>query len=89
MDWCVTVASVVLSAALCQAQDDATFHADARLVVLHATVIGKDGELVTNLPRESFRAFEDGKPQQLKVFRREDVPVSMGIIIDNSASMKN
>jgi VWFA-related protein len=89
MHWCATAASVLLAAALCPAQDDATFRAEARLVVLHATVIDKDGKLVTNLPRTAFRAFEDGKEQQLKMFRREDVPVSMGIIIDNSASMKN
>jgi Ca-activated chloride channel homolog len=89
MHWCAAVVPFLLAAALCPAQDDATFRAEARLVVLHATVIDKDGKLVTNLPREAFRAYEDGKQQQLKVFRREDVPVSMGIIIDNSASMKN
>lgn len=81
----------VVVAALANAQDDlpAVYRADARLVVLHATVVDKNGKLVTDLTRDAFRTFEDGAEQQLKVFRREDVPVSMGIVIDNSASMKN
>lgn len=72
-----------------RAQDDpAVFRADARLVVLHATVVDRSGTLVTDLPRTAFHTFEDGVEQELKVFRREDVPVSLGIIVDNSASMK-
>ena len=67
----------------------AVFRADTRLVVLHATVVDKDGRHVPNLSRTAFHAFEDGVEQQLKIFRREDVPVSMGIIVDNSGSMRN
>ncbi|MDX2180773.1 MAG: VWA domain-containing protein [Bryobacteraceae bacterium] len=71
------------------AQDEpATFTSDTRLVVLHATVIDNKGKLLTNLPREAFKVFENGQPQQLRLFRREDVPVSLGLIIDNSGSMK-
>ncbi|HEY1203413.1 MAG: VWA domain-containing protein [Acidobacteriaceae bacterium] len=72
-----------------QDEEPALFHADARLVVLNASVIDKSGKLVTGLPQTAFRPFEDGVEQQIKLFKREDVPVSMGIIIDNSASMKN
>jgi len=72
------------------AQDEpATFSADTRLVVLHATVVDSKGKLLTNLPREAFKVFENGQPQQLRLFRREDVPVSLGLIIDNSGSMKS
>ena len=67
---------------------EAVFRADTRLVVLHATVVDRSGKLVTNLPRSAFRVYEDGVEQQLKVFRREDVPVSMGMVIDNSGSMR-
>jgi Ca-activated chloride channel family protein len=67
---------------------EAVFRTDTRLVVLHATVVDRSGKLVTNLPRSAFRVYEDGLEQQLKVFRREDVPVSMGIVIDNSGSMR-
>ncbi|MGA7415572.1 MAG: VWA domain-containing protein [Bryobacteraceae bacterium] len=66
----------------------AQFVAETRLVVLHASVADKRGKLVTNLDRDSFKVFENGVPQELKLFRREDVPVSLGIIIDNSGSMR-
>jgi VWFA-related protein len=63
------------------------FRADTRLVVLHASVVDKKGKLVTNLDRNAFKVFENQQPQQIKIFRREDVPVSLGIIIDDSGSM--
>jgi Ca-activated chloride channel family protein len=68
--------------------DTATFRADTRLVVLHATVIDKSGKYVTNLPQKSFKVFENGVEQPIKKFMREDVPVSMGLIVDNSGSMR-
>ncbi len=67
----------------------AVFRAVTRLVVLHATVVDKSGRLVTQLPQSAFRVFEDGVEQQIKIFKREDVPVSMGIVIDNSGSMQD
>jgi Ca-activated chloride channel family protein len=67
----------------------AQFTAETRLVVLHASVADKRGKLVTNLDRDAFKIFENGVPQELKLFRREDVPVSLGIIIDNSGSMRS
>jgi VWFA-related protein len=63
------------------------FRADTRLVVLHASVVDKKGKLITNLDRDAFKVFENQQPQQIKIFRREDVPVSLGIIIDDSGSM--
>ena len=65
------------------------FHADTRLVVLHATVVDKKGNLVTDLKKDDFKVYENGVVQPLKVFKREDVPVSMGLIVDNSGSMRN
>jgi len=70
-------------------QDDgATFTLDTKLVVLHASVLDKNGKLVTNIPQSAFKVFENNVEQPLKIFNREDVPVSMGIIIDNSGSMR-
>jgi VWFA-related protein len=71
-------------------QDDTgtVFRADTRLVVLPTTVLDKNGHLVTTLPREAFTVLENGVQQQIKQFKREDVPVSMGLIIDNSGSMR-
>lgn len=70
-------------------QDTPTFTADTRLVVLPTTVTDKSGKLLTNLPRTAFHIYEDGVEQTIKDFRREDVPVSMGIVIDNSGSMRD
>jgi VWFA-related protein len=72
-------------------QDDTgtVFRSDTRLVVLHTTVVDKNGHLVTDLPKEAFTVYENGQPQPIKSFKREDVPVSMGLIIDNSGSMRD
>ena len=71
-------------------QDDvATFKTDVRLVPLQVTVADKNGKLLTNIPQSAFKVLENGVEQPIKLFRREDVPVSMGIIIDNSGSMNN
>jgi len=67
---------------------DAVFSSDTRLVPLNVTVTDKSGRLVTNLPESAFQVFENGAPQQIKIFKREDVPVSLGLIIDNSGSMR-
>ncbi len=64
------------------------FHAEIRLVVLHATVRNDRGELVTNLDRGAFTVYENGRRQPIVVFRRDDIPVSLGLLIDNSGSMR-
>jgi Ca-activated chloride channel homolog len=76
-------------AGFAQEQVEGVIRVDSRLVVLHATVVDKNGRLVPNLPREAFTVLENGAPQPLKLFRREDVPVSLGLIIDNSGSMRD
>jgi Ca-activated chloride channel homolog len=65
-----------------------TFSLDTKLVALHVSVLDKNGKMVTNLPQSAFKVFENNVEQPLKIFNREDVPVSMGIIIDNSGSMR-
>ncbi|HEX4133393.1 MAG TPA: VWA domain-containing protein [Bryobacteraceae bacterium] len=68
--------------------DDTVFSSDTRLVPLNVTVMDKSGRLVTNLPQSAFQVYENGVQQQIKLFKREDVPVSLGLIIDNSGSMR-
>ncbi|HTW32886.1 MAG TPA: VWA domain-containing protein [Candidatus Sulfotelmatobacter sp.] len=58
-------------------------------VVLHATVVDGRGELAAHLDRNAFSVFEDGQPQTITSFRRQDVPVAMGIVVDNSGSMRD
>ncbi|MBV8843045.1 MAG: VWA domain-containing protein [Bryobacterales bacterium] len=65
------------------------FKAGTQLVDLHVSVLDKSGKLITDIPEAAFKVYENGVEQPLKVFRREDVPVSMGIIIDNSGSMRD
>ncbi len=66
---------------------EAIFTSDTRLVEVHVTVTDKNNQLVTDLPQSAFRIYENDVPQDIKVFRREDAPISLGLIIDNSASM--
>src|SRR5215475_11506674 len=72
-----------------QKEGPAVFTSDTRLVVCHTTVVDKTGHLVTTLTKDQFTVLEDGKPQEIKIFRREDIPVSLGLIIDNSGSMRD
>jgi len=62
---------------------------DTNLVVLHTTVQDDDNRPVADLTEGTFEVYEDGEPQKLKLFRREDVPVSLGILVDNSGSMRD
>jgi Ca-activated chloride channel family protein len=64
------------------------FHSDTRLVVVHASVHNRRGELVSNLDRNRFAVYENGKRQQMTLFSHDDVPVSLGLLIDNSGSMR-
>src|SRR5437763_6424062 len=62
---------------------------NADLVVLHATTQDHKGMLVSGLAQESFQVYEDGVLQQIKYFSHEDIPVTVGLVIDNSGSMGN
>ncbi|HEX9119969.1 MAG TPA: VWA domain-containing protein [Terriglobales bacterium] len=65
------------------------FRKQVEEVVLHATVLDDKHRLVTGLTKNDFQVFEDGAPQQITSFRREDIPVALGIVIDNSGSMRD
>jgi len=62
---------------------------DVNLVVLHTTVLDDRGRFADGLKQDNFRVLEDKAEQKLAVFKREDVPVSMGLVIDNSGSMRD
>jgi Ca-activated chloride channel family protein len=64
------------------------FRAEAREVTLHATVVDDRNHLVTNLDKTDFTVFENDKPQKITHFHQEDFPVAIGIVIDNSGSMR-
>ncbi|MGA1986412.1 MAG: VWA domain-containing protein [Candidatus Sulfotelmatobacter sp.] len=63
------------------------FKKEVEEVTLHATVVDDQNRLITGLARDSFKVYEDGKLQEVTSFRKERVPVALGILIDNSGSM--
>ena len=69
-------------------EQEPTYTTNTRLVILPAIVQDKSGHLITNLNQSQFQVFDDGQAQTIKLFKREDVPVSLGIIIDSSGSMR-
>ncbi|MBI3934582.1 MAG: VWA domain-containing protein [Acidobacteria bacterium] len=68
--------------------DDFRLRVETDLVVLHATITDRDSRPVADLTQESFRVFENNVEQRIKIFKREDIPVSVGILVDNSGSMR-
>ena len=63
------------------------FSASTQLVVLHVNVQDRRGGFVSDLPAEAFAVLEEGRPQRVSLFLREDGPATVGLVIDNSASM--
>ncbi len=70
-------------------QSGSKIQVDVNLVVLHTTVLDDRGKFVEGLTQDNFRVYEDKAEQKLSVFKREDIPVSMGLVIDNSGSMRD
>jgi len=64
------------------------FSAKIDLVVLHATVRDGKGWLVADLTQPDFKLYEDAAPQTIKLFRHEDIPVTVGLVVDHSGSMR-
>ena len=83
------LAIAVILLTIVAGQELPIFRAETRLVVLHATVKNRRGELVTDLDRAAFTVYENGRQQPIALFRRGDVPVSLGLVIDNSGSMRS
>ena len=65
-----------------------TISVDVRLVVVHAAVRDHRGGFVSGLRQQDFRVFEDGVAQPIRFFQHEDVPVAVGLVVDDSGSMR-
>jgi len=83
-----SVVAVLLAVGSAGAHQSPLFRAESSLVVLHVTVRNGHGALVTHLNRDAFTVYEGGRAQTIALFRNDDVPVSMGLLIDNSGSMR-
>ena len=66
----------------------AAFRADSTLVLVPVTVVDRRGSIVNGLASDAFTLTEDGVRQQIRSFGEEDAPVSMGVVLDLSGSMK-
>ena len=64
------------------------FVVDVDLVTLPVSIVDGDGDPVMGLQREHFRVFEDGVEQEITRFAQEDEPISVGLVIDTSGSMR-
>lgn len=62
---------------------------EARLVLLDVGVRRRDGGPVSGLGKDDFRVYEDGRPQPITEFSSKDTPVTVGILVDESFSMRS
>jgi len=74
---------------LSQSREDTpyTIGVSVETVILNATVRDGKGKIVSGLVKEDFQVYEDGIPQPIDCFSREDIPVTVGLVIDNSGTM--
>ena len=89
--WAIALLAVCfdgLLTPLALAQRPPIFGTGIGIVELQATVKNERGQLVTTLDRAAFTVYEDGKPQAITAFSRDDVAVSVGIVLDHSRSMR-
>ena len=68
--------------------EDYTISVNVDMVVLHATAQDHKHTLVSGLDKHDFQVYEDGVLQEIKFFSHEDIPVTVGLVVDNSGSMK-
>jgi Ca-activated chloride channel homolog len=71
-----------------QIDNQDTIKINVELVVLHATVQNSNLTPVSGLGKEDFQVYEDGVLQEIESFSHEDIPVTVGLVIDNSGSMR-
>ena len=69
-------------------RDEYTISVRSECVILHATAQNHKGTLVSGLHKEDFQVYENGVLQQIEHFSHEDIPVTVGLVLDNSASMR-
>src|SRR3990172_7365223 len=65
-----------------------TIRVDADFVVLHASVRNRNGAPVSGLLQEDFQIYENGVLQPIRSFSHGDIPVTVGLVVDNSGSMR-
>jgi Ca-activated chloride channel homolog len=85
----LTLTLILAASPLAVGQDPVfTLNVDVDLVEVHVTVVDQLDRPVGNLQKENFHLVEDGVEQNISVFKHEDIPVSLGLVIDNSRSIE-
>jgi VWFA-related protein len=62
---------------------------NVNLVALPVSVVDKDGNVIEGLTEKNFQVLEDNVAQEISLFKHEDIPVSLGLVIDDSGSMRS
>jgi Ca-activated chloride channel family protein len=70
-------------------QQTPLFHSSTETVAIYATAIDRDRHLITNLTRDDFEVRDNGKPVDLTVFSADPAPITIGILLDTSGSMRD
>jgi VWFA-related protein len=83
----VFAASFFHSSALAQNQEQSVIHVDVNLVLLDATVKTKAGQILGDLKQDSFELREDGVPQKIEIFSRDELPLNVALVLDLSDSI--
>lgn len=86
--------NLLIAALLCgqgigaqEAEPQALFKSESDLVILHVNVFNGRSDAVPDLPQDAFSVFEDERRQVITFFNSADVPVTVGLVLDNSSSM--
>ena len=66
-----------------------TITINAELVQLHVRVIDRNNRPINDVPQNAFHVFEDGVAQSIETFTREEVPISYGLAVDTSGSLRS
>ena len=81
--------AALAAATVLDAQDEAIFKADVRVVNVLATVRSKAGDVIRTLGKDDFTVFENGREQQIRYFSAEtDLPLTIGLMVDTSMSQQ-
>src|SRR4051812_11986570 len=83
----IRLALLLCPSLVAQRNRDFALSVDVDLVVFNVTVLDAKGHLVRGLSKDNFQVVEDGRQEQIRFVQAEDVPASVGLVIDNSGSM--
>ena len=85
---CAAAAALLVLDGRVAGQDQTRFHTGVELINVTATVTDRSGRFVSGLSQSDFLVYEDDQPVQITHFSAERVPVSLGIVLDTSGSMR-